>query len=67
MWDYVLLTANGHLLYFSVYISFVRLLCLPFVIVAKAWSDESAFLSPQNHTAAEVLLHSLCTIALCVL
>lgn len=53
VWDYVLLTANGHLLYFSVYISFVRLLCLPFVIVAKAWSDESAFLSPQNHTSSE--------------
>jgi hypothetical protein len=53
-WEYVTSTANGHLLFFSVYISFVRLLCLPFVLVAKAWSDESAFLSSPNHATTEV-------------
>lgn len=50
--DFVLLKANGYLIFFSIYISFVRLLCIPFLIVAKAWSDESCSFNVNN--SAEV-------------
>jgi len=40
LWDYSFLRVNGHLLYFSVYISFVRLLSLPFLVVAQMLKDD---------------------------
>jgi len=61
LWDYSFLRVNGHLLYFSVYISFVRLLSLPFLVVAQMLKDDP--LPPPSQISKWVTHQSTCLVS----